>query len=64
MADWDMQKKIPIQVSKLINTVVSIEKALRPINFLSKIYECPITPSNKFKDLSINSTWSMGLQPF
>ena len=31
MADWDMQKKIPIQVRKLMDIVVSIEKTLRAI---------------------------------
>jgi hypothetical protein len=63
MADWDMLKEIPIQVRKLMNTGVSIEIILRPINFASGIYACAIVSFNQFNALSINFGWSIDLQP-
>jgi hypothetical protein len=42
MADWEMHKKIPIQVSKLVKKVVSIIKTFARLISTFKTYECPI----------------------
>ena len=42
MADWETQKIIPIQVSKLIRNSVSITKFLARVISSFKTYECPI----------------------